>query len=450
MLLNSQLNAGFPMTTKLNSSLAVLFLVTTLFLAGCGDDQGSGNSVPLESGLQTIQSSGVEREYYLLLPGDEVSSAAVTAASVSASNVDEPKPLLFTYHGYTSSYEAWVGENRSYDLIDVVGDDAIVVAPNGLPNSNGQRVWGGEDDQTFFLDMLAEFDRRGLNYDPNRIFVAGHSNGASFTHELGCAHGDVIRAIVTAAGALIDNDCVGSAAVFMMHGSNDPLSSGSLAAGGLRYWVLYNGWDPDAFVKVGPCDDYSFPGEPNSPYPVLWCEHLQGHGWPDFGSEAAWGFLQSLDEAAPTPDAPAGGGNERATPPSDANLTFQLAVPATMNRPLRSVVTLRAPSWVDSPTCSSPDVVLGEFSVDGVLVPGEVSDPITLPITYLDFSGQLQFPSEVALSITIYVEGGSPTVIPDPGVDHDAANLVTLISRETDLIVSDVMTLTPVPNLCGF
>jgi hypothetical protein len=112
---------------------------------------------------------------------------------------------------------------------------------------------------------------------------------------------------------------------------------------------------------------------------------------------------------------------------------------------------LRPLSWITAPTCSAPDIVLGEFSIDGKLVPGELSEPITVRITYLDFSGQLQFPSdEYSLSVTVYVEGGSDGVIPAPGVDHDAAAAIALVSKEAPIVMPEPLTLAPIPNLCGF
>jgi hypothetical protein len=51
---------------------------------------------------------------------------------------------------------------------------------------------------------------------------------------------------------------------------------------------------------------------------------------------------------------------------------------------------------------------------------------------------------------TNYVEGGSTSVIPTPGIDYDLYTPISLISREAELNVSDVLTLTPVADLCGF
>ena len=84
-------------------------------------------AVPLATGLQTTQSSGVEREYYLQLPSDYDDGNAVQATALGD---DTRKPLLFAYHGYTGSYQNWVGENRFYDFVDVV--DCCLHTPHRL------------------------------------------------------------------------------------------------------------------------------------------------------------------------------------------------------------------------------------------------------------------------------------------------------------------------------
>ncbi len=422
-----------------------------LVVTGCflSDDDDPVAVAPLATGFQTVESSAVEREYYIRLPSDYQPADGVQAAAVG-----DAKPLIMAFHGYTGSYLNWVGENRFYDLIDVVGDGAIFVALNGLPDANGDRGWGGQDDLDFFVDLLAEFDLRGLNYDPTRIFVVGHSNGAGFANELGCAYGDVIRAIATAAGGLISTECVGSLGVLQMHGSNDPLTNGLIAAATKQYWTLYNGWDPDASQPspLGPCVDFAFPDKPdNVPYPVLYCEHTQGHDWPDFGSVTAWAFMNSLPEVEPTVEAPPGGGAAVATPPSDTTLFVQLQLPVDSPLPLRAAFTLRPVSWIDNPTCSAPDVTLNfPYPVSGVLVPGEVSDQLAVPVTYFSFTGQPTFPSDWTLSVTVYVEGGSDQVIPTPGVDYETKTPITLVSRETELVVPEVLQFQPVEDLCGF
>lgn len=384
-------------------------------VSNTGDVASGGDE--LTTGFRTLMSAGFEREYYVHLPGD--------------TDTDRGAPY--------------------YDLLATIGDDAIFVAPNGLPDSQGTRSWGASADFDFFADLLAELDALGLDFDPNRVFVAGHSNGAGHGQALACAFGDVIRAVAVAAGTLLDTDCVGAAGVLLMQGSNDPLTSPFIAEGSRNYWVLYNGWDAGQFSPstIGPCDDYSFPGEANSDYPMLWCLHTQGHDWPDFGSQTAWDFFNELADAEPSFDEPDGGGVGRAKPPQDTTFTFQLDVPADMARPLNGTASLRVPSFIDNPTCSAPDIFLTTgFSVDGVVVLGQVTAAITIPVTYFPF-GEPSFPSEWALSVTVYVEGGATGVIPSPGIDHDAITLISLVGKNSPVVVSDVMTLEPVEDLCG-
>ena len=206
-----------------------LLLAAALFNAGCLLDDND-SSEPLTTGLQTMQSGGVEREYYLLLPEDNATAVTVSPSAVG----DEAKPLLIALHGTGGSYERWVNEELGYDLIEPVGDGAIMVFPNALPDANGSPQWSFAFDFDFFLDLLAELDRRGLNYDPDRIFVTGHSSGAGMTHEIGCRFGDTVRAIAPSAGTLISTECVGAVAVLMSQGVNDALVNVDIARGARR------------------------------------------------------------------------------------------------------------------------------------------------------------------------------------------------------------------------
>ncbi len=427
----------------------LLYLVIAALSACNSSSDGTPADPPLQSGLRTFESAGVEREYYLQLPSDYPAAAADAAALAGDAG---SKPLVIAFHGYTGSLDNWVADDRIYDLIDVVGDEAVMVFPNALRDANGDRSWNSESDLPFFQDLLAELDLLGLQYDPARIFVAGHSNGAGFVHELTCEFGDIVRATAAAAGALSSTECVGSAAMLMFQGNNDPLVDINIAQGTLRYWVLYNGWDLDASVPSDlnqACSDYGFPGELNSPYPTLWCEHTQGHDWPDFASATAWAFFSGLPAAEPTIEAPAGGGSERATPPQDTTLTFRLQVPAEINRPLNGAASLFPRSFADEPFCTAPEVFLNNtFSVDGLLTPGEVTEEITIPITYFAFN-EIPFPSEWALQITIYVEGGSRP-IPVEGVDQKVVTPLTVSDRTTPVIIPDVLVLEPSEDLCGF
>ncbi len=429
------------------------FLILSVLLSGCpfDDDDDTIEDLGLDefaaSGLYEMQSGGETREFYLQLPGDYEGSETLQA---SALGDDTRKPLLIAFHGYTGSLNNWVGETPYYDLAAEVGDGAIMVFPNALPNANGDRSWNTHSDTDFFLDLIAYLDSRALQYNPNKILIAGHSNGAGMVHELVCRFGDIIRAAAPVSGNLTSTDCVGSAAIIMTQGDNDPLVEISAAKSAERYWVAYNGWDLTQFTpsSIEPCTDYTFPGELNSDYPVMWCEHSQGHDWPDFASSAIWQFFSSLPEVEPTSDYPDGGGSERATPPSDTTLTFRLALPDDINRPLMGAATLWPVSQIEEPACAAPAMFLNSsISLDGLVAAGQTSAEITVPINMVLIDLVYPSPSDWALSITVYVEGGS-SPIPSPGVDHDAYVPVTITGKNIPVVIDTPIEVTPADNPC--
>jgi len=419
----------------------LLLMPVLLFLAACGSDDDE-----LATGLQTMQSGSETREYYLQLPSDYW-------ATVSGSLVGEAaKPLLIALHGTGGTYERWTEEQVGYDLIEPVGDGAILVFPNALPDANGSPQWSFEYDFEFFLDLLAELDRRGLNYDPNRIFVTGHSSGAGMSHEIGCRFGDFVRAVAPSAGTLLSTECVGSVAVLMSQGVNDALVNVDIARGARRFWALYNGWEEDVVTdgEILPCVDHSLLGSANTPYPVYWCEHTEGslddfsgHRWASFTGEAVWAFFNSLPAVEPTADAPAGGGNARAQIPSDTTMTFTLRYPEDINLPLDGAISLYPTDYIDNPTFAIPSVFLNNLFPVGVVSPGDAVTYENIPITYFVFSGDpVTFPSSWTLQISVYVEGGTrPT--PTAGVDHKILLPITLTGQNDPVVIDGELLLEP-------
>jgi len=392
---------------------------------------------PLVTGLQQMRSAGEDRQYYIQLPADYAN--------------DPDKPLIIGLHGTGSSYLRWVGDNPAHDLVNAVGDGAIMVFPNALPDANGSPQWSFETDFDFFLDLLSELDLRGLKYDKNQLFVTGHSSGAGMTHEIGCRFGDIVRAIAPSAGTLTSAECLGSVAVLMSQGTNDQLVKVGIASSARRFWSLYNGWEDDLTVpgEVVPCVDHSLVGAANTPYPVYWCEHgegslsdFSGHAWASFTSEAIWAFFSSLPNASPTTEAPANGGNERAQIPSDAIMTFTVTYPDNINTPLDGAVTLYPADYINNPTFAIPSVFLNPVFPVGQPAPG---DTVTyeVPITFYVFSGPaVEFPSDWTLQISVYVSGGTrPT--PTAGLDLNILVPVTFNSKTEDVVIETELLLEP-------
>ena len=124
----------------------LLVLVSPLIIGGCpiGDD----DQIFLSTGLQQMQSSGVTRDYYLRLPADYYFDDILSATALGD---DTRRPLIIAFHGYTGSLDNWVGPDRLYDLMDVVGDEAIMVFPNALPTVQVIRAGIPDRTRSFFL-----------------------------------------------------------------------------------------------------------------------------------------------------------------------------------------------------------------------------------------------------------------------------------------------------------
>lgn len=401
-----------------------LCLIAVSWLTACNDSpSGTPAKPPPETGEVTIMSADVERVYYLIVPDDYDAQAF-------------DKPLLFAFHGATGTYDLWL--NGFYDLVDAVGDEAIIVLPQALPDHNGVTLWDYSYDFEYFEDMLADIESRA-NFDPRRIFVTGHSNGGGMALELGCNFGDVVRAVAPHAGIMRSTRCIGSVAVFQTHSENDTLSPWGGGEIGHQFFTAYNGFEVD---MSGPgthasCIDHSMGG---SPYPVEWCLHEEGmgdaaHDWPSFGSAATWEFFSSLDDAIPTADPPAGGGNDAVGNAIDTTVSFRLRYPSTIVDPVQGSISIY-PAGTQLPVTGGPSSILAlEFDPGPAAGPGAEID-YTVPIRYVTET----FPGTYAFSVVMYVAtGGNP--IPLAGHDHMVFYDVDLIDRNTPLTIDDVLVL---------
>jgi polyhydroxybutyrate depolymerase len=121
----------------------------------------------------------------------------------------------------------------------------IVVAPNGtglrpLRNSRTWNAGGGNgdfycsagaackagvDDLAYFDDLLAEVGRIA-DYDRDRVYTTGLSNGSSMSHRLACERSSVVAAVAPVSGpnqhAESGGTCTGGVPVLHIHGTEDP------------------------------------------------------------------------------------------------------------------------------------------------------------------------------------------------------------------------------------
>lgn len=270
--------------------------------AGCGattlpmpvsvPDAGpyGGGSLPLQ--LFTINVGGTTREYILGLPANY--------------NANQKYPVVFAWHGRggtdlqvawggTSSYDVFGGFYGQRYLSTQNGKPMIFVSGQGLdpndagagwPNTNGQDV-------AFTQAMVAWLE---ANYcvDTSHIYSVGMSYGGIMSNTLGCAMGDVFRAITPMSGLGPGGfggttTCKGQVAAWLAHGTQDttiPIEAGMASR---DYWVKANHCGATtAATSPSPCVAYQGcdPG-----HPVDWCEFDGGHTVVSFEPQGIWTFL---------------------------------------------------------------------------------------------------------------------------------------------------------------
>jgi predicted esterase len=403
-------------------------VVLSACLNSSNDDDSSGPIT--ESGLYTLTSSGLEREYYVRLPTNYVPG-------------EEARPLLIALHGAGDSIDGWfAGGFQGDGLLQLSADEAIMIIPNARPAAEGRRIWdpGTETDYDFFLDLLSELDQR-LTYDERRIFVTGHSAGALMTQEYGCRFGNIIRAIAPSAGSITSSAaprCTGSVAVLQMQSEFDDIVPVTVVTKTRDLWVLYNGFDLDVTAPgiADSCIDYS-PG--TSAYPVQWCLHdstnFDGHDWWAKADQTAWDFFTGLPIVEPTVDPPPGGGNSQVVDAFPTTLTLTIDFPETLGE-IRMAGLFLYPQGTTRPVSGAPLFMLNAFADLGPATPGSQAT-LTIPV---NLPPDTVLPATYTLVLAVYVVGGS-IPIPTPGIDHSQIYEITLEDSTTPVVITDVIVL---------
>ncbi len=124
-------------------------------------------------GTHTFEFDGRQRSYALTLP--------------SAHDGRRMVPMVLDLHGYGGSKEQ--EEINTAMAVKGAKRGFIVVTPDALgsPRRWNWRRSPGEADDYAFIHALVEDLERAFCVDPERVYVAGHSNGAGFAGFLACS-----------------------------------------------------------------------------------------------------------------------------------------------------------------------------------------------------------------------------------------------------------------------
>ena len=218
------------------------FAVLITILIGCGKEDNISNSESYYSNTnaQTLVHDGINREYVLYIPNSYDGTSAV--------------PLMLNFHGFGGSASDYMQDADMRSLAE--SDTFILVYPQGS-SLDGSSHWnacpsGGDnksdaDDFGFVESMINEISSQ-YNIDLERVYAAGYSNGGMMAYGLANYKSDLIAAVASVSGVMLD--CIGSTShpmpVVHLHGTSDgvlPYNGGNdwnSTQSTLDYWINFN------------------------------------------------------------------------------------------------------------------------------------------------------------------------------------------------------------------
>ena len=222
--------------------LILLFTFLAPILNGCNKDDVKGNleSCYTNTNDQSIVHDGINREYILYIPKSYDGKSAA--------------PMLFNFHGFGGTASEFVNYADMRALAET--DTFILVYPQGSC-SNDYSHWnpcptGGDNksnanDLGFVESMISKISSQ-YNVNIDRVYAAGYSNGGMMAYGLANYKSDLIAAVASVSGSMLD--CEGPAShpmpIVHIHGTSDAVipyngnNNYSSTQSTLDYWIDFN------------------------------------------------------------------------------------------------------------------------------------------------------------------------------------------------------------------
>lgn len=281
----------------------VLLLVACAPRVVANVDAGSRTDARPSAGCTGVRATATPR--WLIVDAQERTVLVRVPTPVG----DSPRDLVIVFHGRTND----AAQVRRYVELDEALPEAVIVYPRALSSVPGTFAWNAPGDPAdrlrdfALVDAIVDTFGRAVCLDLERVFVVGHSLGASFANDVACRLGDRIRAVASVAGGLQGGACVGPTAALIVHHPDDPLVP---IEAGERVRDAFRAANGLAGAPAVPtthtaltrlrCVRYGGEGALN---PVVWCPHddatgpggrAYAHTWPDAAAGAIAAFFASL------------------------------------------------------------------------------------------------------------------------------------------------------------
>lgn len=139
----------------------------------------------------TLQSEGVNRTFAIRVPKAYDGTRAL--------------PLVVLLHGWTTSGAMAEQYTRMADVAEEQG--FVLAAPDGLGQAKGWNAGfldlsGQKKDDAAFVAAVIDKTEKEVGIDRDRVYVAGHSNGAMLANLVGARYPDRVAAIGVVAGTI--------------------------------------------------------------------------------------------------------------------------------------------------------------------------------------------------------------------------------------------------------
>ena len=216
----------------------LLFIIP--FIITCSNETNSESS-EINKGLstQTIKHDGEERQYLIYIPNSYDSNSKL--------------PLMINFHGFGGEVNEYIKYTDMRSLAD--SKNFILVYPQGT-KLGGFSHWnaalnGGDNksnvDDLGFIEALINF-LSIEHVDSKRVYAFGFSNGGMMSYALACYKSNMIAAIGSISGSMLQTECTPTHSVPLInfHGTSDSVISydgigdyNSIEST-LNFWINFN------------------------------------------------------------------------------------------------------------------------------------------------------------------------------------------------------------------
>jgi len=291
--------------------MRLIFLISIslglILLNGCSKINQEENVEQSEGTLlRNIEVEGETREYLIHIPNSYDTTKSV--------------PIVMNFHGFSQSVSDYIIEADMRSLAE--SDTFILIYPQGS-YLNGYSQWnacpiGGDnksdvDDFGFVEDLIEEISSQ-YNVDMDRIYAVGYSNGGMLAYGLANYKSDLIAAVASVSGAMLD--CIGNTShpmpVLHLHGTDDyvlPYNGDkgfNSVQNTLDHWIDFNNTTTNPIISTedsgGMVIEHYVYDQGDSSVSVEHYKYIGGkHVW-DIGtfqgqntSELVWNFVSRYD-----------------------------------------------------------------------------------------------------------------------------------------------------------